>query len=370
MKALRKIAFLLEEFELGSPAQQLLDRFLLGYPQDGVWHTLTDCQVSVHLSSGQGTDELRRRADDFGLVRERSVATACSDADAIVVISQGDGAVANEGLIISALEQASAPAGCFVHGALANSLAEAKKLRRLADSRNIPLLAGTPLPVTWRLPQRDLPPNTPLKEALIIVQGQSPAAELHALEGLLPVIERRSHGESGIRRLRYLEGNEVWEAGKRGLWSGPLLAAAISRSNTPQGDPVRDGRTQDLVGLGLVPKLARNPRGWLIEHGDKLRSTILVLDGVIADYCFAVETTDGEVISAQIYRPPAPPDHQYSRLAVTLEEFFRTGLRPWPWQRNILIAGFLEAAHTSADPSEKVIETPELVIAYGSQGTV
>src|SRR5204863_5007520 len=83
-------------------------------------------------------------------------------------------------------------------------------------------------------------------------------AELHALEGLLPVIERRRGGESGVRIIRFLEGKELWKAGDKGNWSWPLLAAALSRSHSPQGDPVLDGRTHDLVGLALVPKLPRN----------------------------------------------------------------------------------------------------------------
>src|SRR2546422_1033212 len=38
LKPLRKIAFLVEEFSLQTPAQQLLDRFLIGYPRDGKFH--------------------------------------------------------------------------------------------------------------------------------------------------------------------------------------------------------------------------------------------------------------------------------------------------------------------------------------------
>src|SRR6185369_16362289 len=35
MTTLKKIVFIYEEFEIGSPAQQLLDRFLIGYPRNG-----------------------------------------------------------------------------------------------------------------------------------------------------------------------------------------------------------------------------------------------------------------------------------------------------------------------------------------------
>ena len=84
---------------------------------------------------------------------------------------------------------------------------------------------------------------------------------------------------------------------RKGAWSWPLLAAALSRSDTPQGNAVLDGRTEDLVGLGLISKLAQLPRGWLLEHQDGLRSAILVLDGVVADINFAIGIQNGPTIS-------------------------------------------------------------------------
>jgi hypothetical protein len=167
-------------------------------------------------------------------------------------------------------------------------------------------------------------------------------AELWAVDGLLPIIARRRGGESGIRVVRSLKGRDVWRAGDKGEWSWPLLAAAISRSNTTQGDPVRDGRTQDLAGLGLVKKLARDPRGWIIEHADGLRSAILVLDGVVADINFAVRLRDGSITSAQLYRPPAPNRAEFDRLAAVLEDFFTTRNSQWPIERSLLVSQFMQ----------------------------
>jgi hypothetical protein len=227
---------------------------------------------------------------------------------------------------------------------------EAKSSLKLASSRGVTLLTGTYAGVTVRLPEIDMPQRTRLREALIIVQGPAQAAELHALDGLLPIVERRAVAEAGVRNVRFLQGAELWRAGERGEWPWLLLAAAISRSDTPQGDPVTDGRTQDLVGLGLVPKLARDPRGWLIEHRDGLRSTILVLDGVVADFNVAVQARDGRIFSAQLYRPPAAGEHHFSRLAEVIEDFFRTGQAPWPVQRSVLIAGLLENFTKARNP--------------------
>jgi hypothetical protein len=102
-----------------------------------------------------------------------------------------------------------------------------------------------------------------------------------------------------------------------------------------------------------------------MEHFDGLRSTVLVLDGVVADFNFAVQTRDGPVVSAQIYRPPAPAQHHFSRLAEVIDNFFVSRKSPWPVERNILIAGLLETFGKNVS-SGSLRETPELKISYSS----
>jgi hypothetical protein len=348
MKSLRKIAFVVEEFALGTPAQQLLDRFLMGYPHEGGFRRLDGCAVAVHLVSGAKPKEIEQRENDFGLAYAPELAGALADADGVVVVWRGAGARANESLLTRVVEQAPAGCACFVHGALAASDAGAREIARAASARRIALAAGATTAVTWRLPEVDVPRGARLRQALIVVQGQFPDAEFEALEGLLPLLERRRGGETGVARVRHFDGSAVWEAGERGLWSWPLLAAALSRSDNPQGDAAVDGRTQDLVGLGLVPRLARQPRGWVLDHRDGLRSAILVLDGVVGDYNFALDTVGHGIISAQLYRPRPPAQQQFSRLAAVVEDYFRTGQPPWPIQRSFFVSGWLAELHQAS----------------------
>ncbi|MBI4603987.1 MAG: hypothetical protein HY721_18685 [Planctomycetes bacterium] len=194
--------------------------------------------------------------------------------------------------------------------------------------------------------------------------GAPGEAELLGLDGLLPVTERRRGGESGVRSVVAFLGDAVWEAGGAGRWPRGLLGAALSRSDSPQGDALADGRTQDLVGLGLVPRLARDPAAYAIEHSDGLRSCVLVLNGVVNDLNFAIGLKDGGEVSAQLYRPPAPASHCFSALAEVVDEFFETGIPPWPAERAVLVAGLLDAFRRArARPGDR-LETPELSIAY------
>lgn len=364
MKPLHQIAFVFADFALQTPAQQLLDRFLLGYRRAGAFHKLDGVRITVaragdFLSPSTATELLRARTANVGL-QLTDLPTAVRDADAIVLMPRADATTPADAQLTATLTHAKPGTPCFVFGALATNLAAARTVVALAAARQVTLASGTTLPTTWRLPQVDLPVNAPVDEALIVVQGASPLAELHALDGLLPVLEHRAGGEHGVRQVKFLSGRELWRAGDRREWSWPLLSAALSRSDSPQGDTILDGRTQDLVGLGLVPKLATNPRGWLIEHTDGVRTTLLALDGVVADFNFAVRLADGNNISAQLLRAPVPAQEHYSQLAATLEDFFRTGTPPWPAQRSLLTAGLLDACRQTTAQPGVWLRTPEL----------
>jgi hypothetical protein len=354
-----RITFVIGEFEMGTPAQQLLDRFLLGYPRDGEFHLPTERQIAVYLSNTTTSPDLDRRVRDHGLTRSNDLAAALTGASGIVVVP-GTVGEAGDQLIRRVLENAPAGAACFVHGVLGRTGAEARRHAELATSKKLKLLAGTSVGVTWRLPEVELTPGAAVSEALIVVQGSSPEAELEGLDGLLPVIAHRRGGEAGVQSVHFVAGDALWRAGHDGAWSWKLLASALSRSDSPQGDSVKDGRTQDLVGLGLVPKLARAPRGWMIEHRDRMRSAVLVLDGVVADYNFAVQLVDGPIVSAQLFRPPKPARHQFSRLAAVMEDFLLGSRVPWPVERSVLEAGLLEALVSSTTRPGVRCETPDL----------
>jgi hypothetical protein len=72
------------------------------------------------------------------------------------------------------------------------------------------------------------------------------------------MLERRKGGETGVKAVQLLEGDDVWTAGQAGRWSKDLLTSALSRSDTPLGLTLLDGRNQDLVGDGALPQLVKN----------------------------------------------------------------------------------------------------------------
>ena len=349
--ALRKIAFLLEDFVPGAPSQQLLDRFLIGFARDGAFQSRPGGEVGVWLPPAANhstpvvgavnTLAIRRR--DFKLVQYATLEAALKGADGVVVIPAADRVGPASDLIDRVIQQCPSNTACFIYGCVAPNFIDAARLVAVAAQRNVAIASASSVATTFRLPEVDVPTNSAISEALIVVQGSNAMAALAGIDGLAPILSRGAGPGAAIRSVRFLEGRKLWSAGEDGVWLKSLLAAAIARSNTTQGDAVRDGRTQDLVGLGLVKKLARHPRGWIIGQQNGVRAAILLLDGVVADINFAVRSRDGTITSAQLYRPPAPQRAEFDRLAGVIEDFLTTRTAPWPKEQMLLVAQFMEA---------------------------
>jgi hypothetical protein len=368
MARARKIAALVEEFGAGSAAQHLVDRLLLGFPRGGELQRVAGRTVTLHAAAAAAANqaEIARRTAGYGLKPAATVEEAVRDAEAVLIVPPGAGDRPPGNLLHGGLSAAPSGSAVFVHGVTGTDAAAARKAADLAASRKLRLASGSYLPFTWRLPAVDTEWQAEISEGLLVTVGPPGEAEFLGLEGILPLLERRRGGESGARRVQAIVGPAIWRAGERGLWPLSLLGPALSRSDTPQGDALLDGRTQDLVGLGLVPALARDPLAYLVEERDGLRWTLLVLNGVVGDLNFAIARAGGATLSAQLYRPPPPSSHHWSCLLGRLEEFFGGAAPPSPPERAILLSGLLQAFRRARAAPGEWIETPELALAYSA----
>jgi hypothetical protein len=227
------------------------------------------------------------------------------------------------------------------------------------------MLAGSSLPVTWRLPDLELPLDCEIESALMVGVGRgSDAMDYHALEGMQCMVERRKGGETGVKAVQMIEGEAVWKAGEEGRYSKELLIAALSRSDTPLGLTLVDGRTQDLVGSGELYKLVKNPAAYFIEYRDGLRATLLMLDGALRDYNFAARVRGMGVASNQFLLTPTPNVTYSACLMSKAEEMFETGRAPYPVERTLTVSGILEACLTSRIQDHQRLETPQIAVRY------
>jgi len=223
------------------------------------------------------------------------------------------------------------------------------------------MLAGSSLPVTWRLPDLELPLGCEIEDALMVGVGGSDPMDYHALEAMQCMVERRKGGESGVKSVQLIDGDAVWED-KR--WSRPLLVAALSRSDSPLGLTVEDARTQDLLGSGQLQKIVKKPAAYFIERNDGLRTTLLMLDGAVRDYNFAARIKGKGIASTQFFLSPTPNVTYSACLVSKIEELFVTGKAPYPVERTLIVSGALESCLQSRKQGGKKLDTPHLAVKY------
>jgi hypothetical protein len=377
-----RLAILATVYRLQSHAQHMGDRFLAGYPYGGVWRKPNVKVVSLYVDQKPEGDLSESRAREFGFTTYPSIAEAlrCGGrelaVDAVLLIAEHGNYPRNEkGQIlypryeffeqcVKVFEADSRAVPVYNDKHLSWSFEKAKAMVEAARRLRFPMLAGSSLPVTWRLPAIDLPLDCDIAEAVMIGEGGSDAMDFHALEGLQCMVERRRGGERGVRAVQLVEGEAVWRAADEGRFSKDLLAAALSRSDTPLGLTVTDGRTQDLSASGELRKLAKNPAAYFIDYRDGLKATMLMLDGAIQDFNFAARLKNGQLWSTQFLLTPDPNVTYSACLMHQAEQMFETKVAPYPVERTLLTSGILESCLTSKLRNHERLETPHLDVVY------
>ena len=252
----------------------------------------------------------------------------------------------------------------FNHKQLSFSFPEAQNMVNTAERMKFPLLAGSSMPVTWRLPDVDIPPGAPVEEAVMVGVGRFDGMDFDALDAMQCMLERRKGGETGVKAVQLLEGDDVWAARKEGRWSEDLMSSALSRSDTPLGLTVLDGRTQDLALPGVLPQLVKDPAAYCIEYNDGTRATLLMLNGAIRDFNISARVTGQGMVSTQFFMTPAPNQTDSACLATKIEHMYQTGIAPYPVERTLLTTGLLEACMRSRHRLNQRVETPHLAVRY------
>jgi hypothetical protein len=379
----KRIAIVTTIYRYLSHGQHMGDRFLVGYPYEGEWHQPDMKVVSLYVDQHPEGDLSGERAREFGFKVYPTIAETlrCGGGklavDAVLIIGEHGNYPRNEkGQIlypryeffeqcVKVFEQDGRVVPVYNDKHLSYSFDKAKSMVEASRRMKFPMLAGSSLPVTWRLPAIDLALGCRIDEALMVGEGGSDPMDFHALEGLQCMVERRGRGETGVKAVQMIEGDAVWDAGNAGRYSKDLLIAALSRSDTPLGPTVDDGRTQDLVGSGELPKLAKNPAAYFIEYRDGLRATLLMLNGALKDFNFAARLHGvPDIQSTQFLLTPEPNVTYSACLMHKVEEMFATGVAPYPVDRTLLVSGILESCLTSNAQGHARLETPHLAVAY------
>jgi hypothetical protein len=378
-----RIAALVTEYRYLSHAQVICDRFLMGYAIGGRHHVPEARIVSMYVDQVPENDLSRERAERYGIRLHHTIAGALRDGgplldvDGVLLVGEHGNYPRNEKgqvlyprheffrQIAEVFARDGRAVPVFVDKHLSYSFEKAAWMLRQAERLGFALLAGSSIPVAWRLPPLELPLGCDVEAALAVGYGPIDSYDFHALEGLQCMVERRRGGETGVAAVQYIEGDAVWRAGEEGVWSYELLASALSRSDTPQGGAVEDGRPEDVVKLGRLPALVKTPAAYVVEYRDGLQATMLLLNGATRDFLFAARLKGvPQPVATQFFLTPVPNVNHFSGLVAKIEEMFAAGRAPYPAERTLLVSGILEACLTARAANVERLETPELSVRY------
>jgi hypothetical protein len=380
----KKIAFIGTEVRTHSHAQHFLDRLTLGYAWRGGWQLPRVDVASVYIDQFPKGDLARGRIDRHKLKLYPSIAEALTlggndlAVDGVVIIGEHGKYPENEKgqrlypryewfkQVVKVFESSGRAVPVFNDKHLSTTWDHCKEMVDDSKRLDFPFLAGSSLPVTWRLPSVDVPLGTPLAESVCVGYGGVDSYDFHGLETAQCMSERRNGGEVGISSVHAVRGQKAWEllAADDRERTRRLLVAALSRSHNL---PVKDGYLEDPITVDWARRVFPEILAYFIEHRDGFRTTLFMAN--IRDFNYAgLRSNNDEIISCQMYLPmpgqSATTADFFNPLVRHIESMILKRQAPYPVERTLLTSGMTLAAVESLFRDQSKIQTPEMKVVY------
>jgi hypothetical protein len=381
-----KLAAVITVYRKYSHAQHIVDRLLDGYGWRGTYHHPPMDLVALYVDQVGPDDLSRERASRHPEMKiYPTIAEALTRGgstlavDGVVLVGEHGSYPRNEmgqteypryqffEQIVDVFRSSNRTVPLFSDKHLSWRWDWAKQMYDTSRSMNFPFQAGSSLPVTWRIPSVEMPLGSQIQEALCICYGGVDSYDFHGLETIQCMVERRRGGESGVRWLHAYRGDRFWQAFEDHVWAEDLMNAALCRSHTLT--PARKGFNDIFPTHDQMRALVKNPVAYTYEYEDGLRSTMLLMNGLVRDFNFAARLkTQSKVFSTQMYLPM--PDGRttladfFSPLVFYMEQMFLTGKTQYPIERTLLTTGLTAAGVESLYRDQSRVETPYLKIRY------
>ena len=379
----KSVAFLGTAVWTLSHAQHFPDRMTLGYSWAGQWVAPRIDVASLYVDQFPERDLSRGRAARHKLKMYPTIEEALTlggsglAVDGVVIIAEHGRYPRNEKgqtlyprheffkRVVKVFEASGRSAPVFNDKHLSTTWARCREM--VEDSRRLgfPFLAGSSLPVTWRLPQVDMPLDAPLVESVCMGYGGVDSYDFHGLETAQCMSERRRGGERGISRVHALKGEAVWQAldARDREATRRLMVAALNRSHSL---PVETGYPTDAVTYEWARRTMPDVTAYFIEHVGGFRTTLFL--GPIRDFNYAGLRDDGGIVSCQMYLPMpgqgATTADFFNPLVRHIEDLVLERRANYPVERTLLTSGMVIAAVDSLSGGQVPVDTPEMAVAY------
>ncbi|MCC6585500.1 MAG: hypothetical protein IT168_02170 [Bryobacterales bacterium] len=354
-----RVAVIMNVYFPNSHSDVFCSRLLDGYRLNGQGHRPRLKTASFYVDQFPNNDMAREQAEEFGVTIYPDVASA---------LRLGGGKLAVDGVAIIGEHgnYPRTPRGNFMYPRYKRfdevttvmkqdgrviplmhdkyfgyEWDQAKRMYDRIREMRIPIVCGSTLPLTWRRPPLEFPNGIELNEVLAVSFSDLEEHAYHAVELMQAMAERRKGGETGIEKIRCVEGEEVWRLADK-EWSHDLLDAALRhRINKGYGDK------------------AKTPQAIFVRYRDGLKATMLNIDGMTRDYLFAARDKSGRVHSSCFYIQLYVHNH-WSFMVRAFEDLVLTRKQPIPVERTLMATGITLFGLESRLQGQQWLDTPQL----------
>ncbi|MFN0167736.1 MAG: hypothetical protein ACKV22_15020 [Bryobacteraceae bacterium] len=361
----RKIAAIITEYWPGSHADVVIGKYLEGYNQDDRPPYPRSKIVSMFTEHVPDKDMSRERARKYKVPIYRTVQEALClggerlAVDGVLLIGEHGAYPMNDKeqtlyprfemflKITDVFRQSGRSVPVFNDKHLSWSWRQSKRMVEISRELKFPMLAGSSVPVAYRIPSVDTPFGAKQNHAVAISYSGLDIYGFHVLEALQCVVERRKGGETGVRSVQCLEHQACWNFIEQNGWVKRLFEQSLSHSATRKsGDP---------------RKLVKDPAVFAVDYNDGLKGAAFLLTGLVEDFTVAVDVEgQSKPVSTLMKLQEGRPHHHFGCLVKNIELLFETGKAPYPVERTMLTSGILDFALESRIQGYKKLDTPQL----------
>lgn len=363
--SVKRIAAIITEYRPNSHADVIIGKYLEGYNQDEKPPYPKSKIVSIFTEQVPSNDMSRDLSKKYNVPIFRTVADALTlggdslAVDGVLLIGEHGDYPMNDKeqklyprfemflKITDVFREYNKSVPVFNDKHLSWSWRQAKRMVDISEELKFPMLAGSSVPVSWRIPAVDTPFGVAQKHAVIVSYAGLDIYGFHLLDSLQAVVERRKGGETGVRSVQCLEGQDCWDYMDNNEWVNRLFYEALSHSLKR-----KNGKPKELVEKPVV---------FVIEYNDGLKAAGFLMTGLVEDFTVAVDVEGSSKPFSTLMRlQHGKPHYHFGCLVKNIEILFQTGKAPYSVKRSMLASGILDFALESRIQNHKKIHTPQL----------
>ncbi len=384
-----RITAVVTEYRTNAHAQHIIDRFLWGYGWQGRHHHPPMDLVAIYVDQFGEGDLARDRARRFPSMKiYPTIAEALTlggeklAVDGVVLIGEHGRYPQNRKgqtlwpryeffmEIVDVFRNSGRTAPVFSDKHLSWNWEWATEMVRTSKAMDFPFIAGSSVPHNRRMPPVEIPQDAEVEEIVGLAPGGVDGYDIHCLEGMQCMMERRKGGETGVVSMHALRDASVYEAMAKGSWEAGgwdarLFEACLCRSHYLS--QLRAGFNHVMPTIDEIPSLitTERPVAYRYEYSDGTKATMLLLEGLIHDFTFAARLKgNSELLSLRFHIDSHNPRNFFSPQVNAIEQMILTGKPTCPIDRTLLTTGLTAAGVESLWLGQKRIETPHLAIHY------